>query len=207
MNKLIILALILVSAFAFSVNDAPIISEEAHRQLKAINWPFTTCGDGKWDITKLTLGPTPARNTHDSIDVVTYSPYFRLEKPETPLPSRTSSWMSSWMGLLSTLKPLLSLTHSTTETQLSSSSTTSFHHSPPQEPTDWLSNLLTTREQTTDVCLCNSNCDLDINFYFLIFAFLKKLCIYKEGCYKKNEFCWAKRKIFFDSDEINFFND
>ena len=34
-----------------------------------------------------------------------------------------------------------------------------------------------------------------------------KLCIYKEVCYKKNEFCWAKRKIFFDSDEINLFND
>lgn len=166
MNKLIILALILVSAFAFSVNDAPIISEEAHRQLKAINWPFTTCGDGKWDITKLTLGSTPARNTNDSIDVVTYSPYFRLVKPEMPSPSRTSSWPSSWTEHLSTLKPSLSLIHSTMETQLNSSSTTSSHHSPPQEPTDWLSNLLTTREPTTDVCPSNSNCDLDINSYF-----------------------------------------
>ncbi len=73
MNKLILIALILVSAFAFTINDSPIISEEAHRQLKAINWPFTTCGDGKWDITKLTLGSTPARNTNDSIDTVIYS--------------------------------------------------------------------------------------------------------------------------------------
>ena len=69
MNKLIILALIMVSAFAFSMNQ-PIVSEEVHQQLKAINWPFTSCGDGTWDIQKLTLGSTPARNTNDSIDVV-----------------------------------------------------------------------------------------------------------------------------------------
>jgi hypothetical protein len=72
MNKLVIVALILVSAFAFSMNDQPIISEEAHKQLTAINWPFTSCGDGTWDIQKLTLGSTPARNTNDSIDVVIY---------------------------------------------------------------------------------------------------------------------------------------
>ena len=72
MNKLIFLALLLVSTFAFTINNEPIVSETVDRQLKAINWPFTTCGDGKWDIQKLTLGSTPARNQNDSIDVVTY---------------------------------------------------------------------------------------------------------------------------------------
>lgn len=72
MNKLVILALILASALAFNINKQPIISEEVDRQLEAINWPFTTCGDGKWDIQKLTLSSTPARNTNDSIDVVSY---------------------------------------------------------------------------------------------------------------------------------------
>lgn len=78
MSKLIIIALILVSAFAFTINE-PIISETVDRQLKAINWPFTTCGDGKWDIQKLTLGSTPARNTNDSIDVVNIYINFRSE--------------------------------------------------------------------------------------------------------------------------------
>lgn len=78
MSKLIIIALILVSAFAFTINE-PIISETVDRQLKAINWPFTTCGDGKWDIQKLTLGSTPARNTNDSIDVVIIYINFRSE--------------------------------------------------------------------------------------------------------------------------------
>lgn len=72
MNKLIFLALLLVVSFAFTIDNQPIVSETVHKQLKAINWPFTTCGDGKWDIQKLTLGSTPARNSNDSIDVVTY---------------------------------------------------------------------------------------------------------------------------------------
>ena len=72
MSKLIFLALLLVSTFAFTLNNQPIVSETVDRQLKAINWPFTTCGDGNWDIQKLTLGATPARNQNDSIDVVTY---------------------------------------------------------------------------------------------------------------------------------------
>ena len=165
MNKLIIIALILVSAFAFSMNQ-PIVSEEVHTQLTAINWPFTTCGDGKWDITKLTLGSTPARNTNDSIDVVIYWLKFRLERPEMPSPSRMLFWQSSWTEPHSTQKPSLSLTHSTTETQLSSSSTTSFHHSPHQELTDWPSNLLTTKELITDVWPFNSNYDFGYDFLF-----------------------------------------
>ena len=79
MNKLIILALILVSAFTFTINE-PIVSETVDRQLKAINWPFSTCGDGNWDIQKLTLGSTPARNTNDSIDVVIFYIKLRLEQ-------------------------------------------------------------------------------------------------------------------------------
>ena len=89
MNKLIIVALILVSAFAFNINE-PIVSETVDRQLKAINWPFTTCGDGKWDIQKLTLGSTPARNTNDSIDVVTIFINSRLEPPEPQSLSKKS---------------------------------------------------------------------------------------------------------------------
>ncbi len=89
MNKLIIVALILVSAFAFNINQ-PIISEEVDRQLKAINWPFTLCGDGKWDIQKLTLGSTPARNSNDSIDVVILFSYHRLVKPKILSLSRMS---------------------------------------------------------------------------------------------------------------------
>jgi hypothetical protein len=87
MSKLIIIALILVSAFAFTINE-PIISETVDRQLKAINWPFTTCGDGKWDIQKLTLGSTPARNTNDSIDVVIIHINFRSELQDLQLLSK-----------------------------------------------------------------------------------------------------------------------
>lgn len=89
MNKLIILALIIVSSFAFTINE-PIVSETVDRQLKAINWPFTTCGDGKWDIQKLTLGSTPARNTNDSIDVVIFHFNSRLVQQDHPSLSKKS---------------------------------------------------------------------------------------------------------------------
>lgn len=69
MNKLFLVALIIVSAFAFNIKRQNIVSET---QLKAINWPFTTCGDGRWKIEKLTLSAQPARNTNDSIVVVIY---------------------------------------------------------------------------------------------------------------------------------------
>ena len=92
MNKLILVALILVSALAFNINKAPIVTETIDRQLKAINWPFTSCGDGKWDIQKLTLSATPTRNTNDSIDVVIISAKNRPERPETQLLSRTLFW-------------------------------------------------------------------------------------------------------------------
>jgi hypothetical protein len=167
MNKLIFLALLLVSTFAFTLNNQPIVSETVDRQLKAINWPFSSCGDGKWDIQKLTLGSTPARNQNDSIDVVTYLFYFRLVPPEPQSPSKTSFWVLNLMELHSTPKLLLSLNHSTTETPLNSNSTTLYHHLLHQELTDLLSNLLITPVKTTDVFHSNSNCDS-----------LKKLIVY-----------------------------
>lgn len=160
MNKLVILALILASALAFNINKQPIISEEVDKQLEAINWPFTTCGDGKWDIQKLTLSSTPARNTNDSIDVVSYFCYHRPVPPEPQSPSRMFFWMLSWTEPHSIPKASLSLMTSIKETPLNSSSTTTSHHSPHQEPTDLLSNSLTIRELTTDASHSSSNYDL-----------------------------------------------
>jgi len=62
------------------MNDQPIVSEESHRQLNAINWPFASCGDGTWDIQKLTFASTPARNTNDLIDAVIYWFKFKTGK-------------------------------------------------------------------------------------------------------------------------------
>lgn len=136
MNKLIIIAIILVSAFAFNINKQPIVSETVDRQLKAINWPFTTCGDGQWDIQKLTLGSTPARNTNDSIDVVYIFSYHRQEKPDKPSISRMCYSVLNWTDPHFTLKLLPSLNHSTVETQSNSNSSTLFHPSPHLEPMD-----------------------------------------------------------------------
>lgn len=64
MNKTLILLLALVcSLSAFSI----VQNEKA---VKAINWPFTTCGNGDWTIEKLTLASQPARNANNDIDVV-----------------------------------------------------------------------------------------------------------------------------------------
>lgn len=173
MNKLIIVALILVSAFAFTMDNQPIVSEEVHRQLKAISWPFTTCGDGKWDIQKLTLSSTPARNTNDSIDVVIIWFNFRPARPETALHSRTSFWQWSWTEPHCTQSRLLSLIHSTTETPLNSSSTTTSHHSLPQEPTDSPSNSLIPQARTTAAWHSSSNYDRDFNSIWKVFCFCR----------------------------------
>lgn len=135
MNKLIILALIMVSAFAFTINE-PIVSETVDRQLKAINWPFTTCGDGKWDIQKLTLGSTPARNTNDSIDVVIIHFYSRLVQQKLPSPSKRSYWLLNWTEPHFTPKLKSSPNLMIMEIQLNTNSSTSFHHLPHQELMD-----------------------------------------------------------------------
>ena len=66
MNKTLILLLALVcSLSAFSI-----VQNKDKKAVKAINWPFTTCGTGDWSIDKLTLNSQPARNTNNDIDVV-----------------------------------------------------------------------------------------------------------------------------------------
>jgi hypothetical protein len=72
MWKSLLLVVLCVSASAFIIRKPHIKGEE---EVQAIDWPFTTCGDGDWDIEKLTLGSTPKRNTNDDIDVVILSGY------------------------------------------------------------------------------------------------------------------------------------
>jgi hypothetical protein len=68
---LLVLALaILASSFSLegSRDDSIVIHET-----NGIPWPFTLCGDGKWDIKNLTLGSVPKKNTNNDIDVVIIS--------------------------------------------------------------------------------------------------------------------------------------
>lgn len=67
-KPVLLLPLLLVSLSAFSIYETTLSYRT--EPLKDIPWPFTTCGQGKWTIQKLTLGSTPARNTNDDITVV-----------------------------------------------------------------------------------------------------------------------------------------
>lgn len=67
-KTLLLLPLLLVSLTAFNIYETALSYKT--ETLKDIPWPFTTCGQGKWTIQKLTLGSTPARNTNDDITVV-----------------------------------------------------------------------------------------------------------------------------------------
>ena len=66
MAKTVIVLLSLICA----LSAFQIYQKSGSKEVKAINWPFTTCGSGDWNIEKLTLSAQPARNTNDDIDVV-----------------------------------------------------------------------------------------------------------------------------------------
>ena len=73
MSKLLLLSVLLISALAFNIQkESSPMETIISSPIKAINWPFTTCGDGHWTIEKLTLSAQPARNTNDSIVVVIF---------------------------------------------------------------------------------------------------------------------------------------
>jgi hypothetical protein len=71
MSKLLVLSVLLISALAFNIQkESSPLDTIISAPIKAINWPFTTCGDGHWTIEKLTLSSQPVRNSNDSITVV-----------------------------------------------------------------------------------------------------------------------------------------
>jgi hypothetical protein len=133
MNKLLIVAaLLLCSINTFHIYDAVIAINQ--NNLKDIDWPFTNCGKGTWDIEKLTLGGTPARNTNDDITVVT----FLLSRLE--LPTMTSTLcrlisMSSLTESSSTVKQSPSSKTMRAEITSNLNTPTSSQASLPQEPT------------------------------------------------------------------------
>jgi hypothetical protein len=53
--------------------------------LNAINWPFTSCGDGTWDIQKVTFAVAPARNTNQLINTVIYWFKFKTGKAKSAI--------------------------------------------------------------------------------------------------------------------------
>ncbi len=70
---ILVSVLLVSSTFAFNLKktiSSDVAIEREIKELSAINWPFTTCGDGHWTIEKLTLSAQPARNTNDSITTV-----------------------------------------------------------------------------------------------------------------------------------------
>ena len=88
MSKTLILLVALVSCLsAFTI-----VQKHSQPALEAINWPFTLCGKGAWNIEKLTLAQQPARNINDDIDVVAPSLCSSaplLMTPSSPTPTST----------------------------------------------------------------------------------------------------------------------
>ena len=80
MTKTILLLLVLVAAFnAFKINSVQAFRKS---ELKDVPWPFTICGDGKWDIESMSLNNAPAKNVKSYITVVKIL-LSRLELPLT----------------------------------------------------------------------------------------------------------------------------
>ena len=68
MTKTILLLLVLVTAFnAFKINS---VQAFRRSELKDVPWPFTICGDGKWDIESVSLNNAPAKNVKSEITAV-----------------------------------------------------------------------------------------------------------------------------------------
>lgn len=57
-------------ALVCSLSAFTIFQKERAPVPQAINWPFTICGKGDWNIEKLTIGATPKRDANNDIDVV-----------------------------------------------------------------------------------------------------------------------------------------
>lgn len=61
------LLILTLSASAFQIKTEEI---EVSTTVRAIPWPFTSCGEGSWTIESLTLDQTPKRNINDNIVMV-----------------------------------------------------------------------------------------------------------------------------------------
>jgi len=125
--------------------------------LKDIDWPFTNCGKGTWNIEKLTLGGTPARNTNDDITVVSFM-LCRLELPTMISTSCRLTWMSSSTEYSFTMKPSPSNKTTRVETTSNSNTPTSSQATLPQELTASPSPSKQ-RLEITDVWAFHSNYD------------------------------------------------
>jgi len=155
MNKLLLLTALLLSTLnAYHIYDAIL-----QHQVRDINWPFTVCGDGSWEIKKLTLGGQPARNTNDDITIVT-CPLSRLEKPKTTSTSRKPNSPSNSTASSSTTRRLTSATATATETPSSSNTPTSSPALPLPAPMGSPSTSKPRPTKTTAVSSSASNCDL-----------------------------------------------
>jgi hypothetical protein len=132
MNKLLLVAaLLLCSINAFHIYDTIIAINQ--NNLKDIDWPFTNCGKGTWDIEKLTLGGTPARNTNDDITVVSFL-LSRLELLTMISTSCKLTSLSSSTEYSSTMKPSPSSKTTRAETTSNSNTPTSSQALLPLEP-------------------------------------------------------------------------
>jgi hypothetical protein len=134
-KSIVLIATLLFTLSAFYIQ----VENDQSNEVKAIDWKFTTCGDGKWTIQSLTLGSIPARNTNDDIDVV-INYLFRPELLILELLSPLLKLTSNLMEFLFTLKLLNMRKHTKKEIQLNSDTIISFHLSLLQELTDLLSN-------------------------------------------------------------------
>ena len=73
MSKLVLVfALLLVSLNAFSIYETVLAYRPVKPKVKEVNWPFQICGDGTWTPEKLSMTFAPARNTNDTITVVSF---------------------------------------------------------------------------------------------------------------------------------------
>lgn len=157
MTKLILVAaLLLCSINAFHIYDAVLAIQQ--NNLKDIDWPFTTCGNGDWKIEKLTLGGQPVRNTNDDITVVSYLLY-RLELLLTALTLLQLSFWSNSMECSFTTKAFPSNKATMTETQSNSNTPTSFLALLLLELTALPSPSKVKVETIMDVSPLASNCD------------------------------------------------
>lgn len=86
MKAVVLLAFFLVSALSFQMTE-----------VAAVDWPFKSCGDGDFAVSKFTWSETPAKGKTVTLSVVTTA-LFRSERLKTTLVSTRQTLLYPSMG-------------------------------------------------------------------------------------------------------------
>ena len=65
-KQLLLVFVLMMTISGFYINNEPVIKQ----QVQSVDWPYTICGSGSWNVTQVTLTSAPQKNSQNILTVV-----------------------------------------------------------------------------------------------------------------------------------------